>query len=241
MTAVAVYWGQLLDTQVAALPPLVLMQWWLRLGWGMVLAALAVAGVGWVAGRRGQAIGRNGLRALALAVFVWCCWPGEVSPAYWLGLAFQAPSLGLGAIAGLVLLRHGLAADRWAQCAADMLGQARQWAALAALMGWILLLDSFALLPLAIYPLGFGVGAGVLLLGLVLAPWAWWGGRAHGHPTALLWVGVLLVFGLLRLPTGNVWDAVLDPWLWLWAHFTLVPKIFNCYKNRSFFCRCGER
>jgi hypothetical protein len=25
----------------------------------------------------------------------------------------------------------------------------------------------------------------------------------------------LALFVLLRLPTGNVWDALLDPWLWL--------------------------
>jgi hypothetical protein len=32
----------------------------------------------------------------------------------------------------------------------------------------------------------------------------------------------VLVFALLRVPTGNVWDALLDPWLWLVLHFYLV-------------------
>jgi len=29
-----------------------------------------------------------------------------------------------------------------------------------------------------------------------------------------LMLGVLALFVLTRLPTGNVWDALLDPWLW---------------------------
>jgi hypothetical protein len=27
----------------------------------------------------------------------------------------------------------------------------------------------------------------------------------------------VLLFSLARLPTGNLWDALLDPLLWLWA------------------------
>jgi hypothetical protein len=44
---------------------------------------------------------------------------------------------------------------------------------------------------------------------------------------------VLLGFALLRLPSGNVWDAVLDPWLWLAAHVVGFNVLLSCYKNRS--------
>jgi hypothetical protein len=34
-------------------------------------------------------------------------------------------------------------------------------------------------------------------------------------------VVVLAAYVLLRLPTGNVWDAVLDPFVWLALHVQL--------------------
>jgi hypothetical protein len=34
-------------------------------------------------------------------------------------------------------------------------------------------------------------------------------------------VAVLAVYVLLRLPTGNVWDALLDPFVWLALHVQL--------------------
>jgi len=34
-------------------------------------------------------------------------------------------------------------------------------------------------------------------------------------------VAVLAAYVLLRLPTGNVWDAVLDPFVWLALHVQL--------------------
>jgi hypothetical protein len=37
----------------------------------------------------------------------------------------------------------------------------------------------------------------------------------------------VLLFVLLRLPTGNVWDAVLDPWLWLGLHWVLLRGVFG--------------
>jgi beta-lactamase regulating signal transducer with metallopeptidase domain len=57
----------------------------------------------------------------------------------------------------------------------------------------------------------------VLVL-LMLAPWAL-RTRAKGLSwQALCAVVAVLLFVALRLPSGNVWDAVLDPWLWLALH-----------------------
>jgi hypothetical protein len=222
------FWGQLVQVQAARLPDVAWAAVWLRAGWALVLGAL-VAAV-WAAwGQRG---GNAGGRGLVLAVLLWCALPGEGSPAFWLGLAFQAPSLSAGMLSGLVLLRV-CAPGAVAQRAAELLAQGRAWAVPAVVLGWVLLLDSLAVWPLALYPLGFGVGAWLLVLAVFGLPWAWRGGCWRAHAASGLWGLLLLVFALLRLPSGNVWDAVLDPWLWLLAHVVLGLVLVRCYKNRS--------
>jgi hypothetical protein len=37
----------------------------------------------------------------------------------------------------------------------------------------------------------------------------------------------LLLFAATRLPTGNVWDAVLDPWLFLALHGMVVGRLLR--------------
>jgi hypothetical protein len=40
------------------------------------------------------------------------------------------------------------------------------------------------------------------------------------------------VFGIWRLPTGNAWDAVLDPWLWLVLQGYLVRAAWRvCFRG----------
>jgi len=39
--------------------------------------------------------------------------------------------------------------------------------------------------------------------------------RQSARDVSLLLGAVLLLQVLLRLPTGNLWDALLDPWLWV--------------------------
>ncbi len=34
----------------------------------------------------------------------------------------------------------------------------------------------------------------------------------------------ILLFAICRLPTGNVWDAMFDPLLWLWSLFSLIAR-----------------
>ena len=36
----------------------------------------------------------------------------------------------------------------------------------------------------------------------------------------------VLVFVALRLPTGNLWDALLDPWLWGALHVFLIRTFY---------------
>jgi hypothetical protein len=214
----------------AALPAFALQQGWLPLGWGLVLAAL----LRWLAER---VVARAAVPApdrvkrglpwwLAVAVLLWCLLPGPLSVSYWLGLAFQAPSVLAVVLAVNALWRA------WRRPVANLSpGAAWGWWLLA-LLGWVLLLDTFAWWPVSLYAWGFGPQALGLLLLASLLPGVVLGWRRHravwAMPTALL------LFVVLRLPTGNVWDAVLDPWLWLvaqclalrasWSHLKMLRK-----------------
>lgn len=233
--AVSEFWGKLLQVQTAALPSAWGTAVWLRLGWALVLAALVATLLAWWGQSRGctDTTVRAWSRGLVAVVLLWCAVPGEASPPFWLGLAFQAPSLSLGLLGTLVLVQRCAPPGPWAQGAADVLAQMQSWAWLAVVLGWVLLLDTFAIWPVALYPLGFGVAAWVALLAVVGLPWAWRAGAWRSHAAAGGWVLVLLGFALLRLPSGNVWDAVLDPWLWGVAHLVGLKALLFCYKNRS--------
>jgi hypothetical protein len=198
-----------------ALPSLWLMQLWLPLGWAVVLAALVVLASVRCTRHRGVVWG------LPLLVALWTLWPGEWSPAYWLGLAFQAPS------AMLVLLSAWLGggALRGTRMAAPPPSGAMALVVAAVVLGWALLLDSFAQLPVALYGLGFASPALAVVALLSLLPLL----QAGAATRMSTWLAplALLLFVLLRLPTGNVWDAVLDPWLWLGLQGYLLRAVLK--------------
>ncbi len=199
-------------------------------GWSVVLAWLAatvLARWGW-----GRWAGVPAQRFAAVAMVLAVCLAGPGGLAFWLGLAFQSPSLSMCLLCAVLLWRrlgpqaHGGHAEQ------DAMAQRTRtyFAGLAAVLGWALLLDTYALLPVQLYALGFSPAMGAVLWLLVALPWVLW--RKLG---AQGWVVgcALLLFVALRLPSGNVWDAVLDPWLWLAAQVWLVRSTWNCYKKRS--------
>lgn len=192
----------LLSTQTPLLPGPGVARVYLSLGWGLVLAWLAV----WLLQCRGAANARLKFW-LPLVLLVGCLLPGPVSPAYWLGLAFRAPSVLSALLGAAVLLRH----YRPQAMGDDPLDALRPWALVPMLLGWALLLDTFALWPASLYALGFApITLGVLgLLGLL--PWLL---RGAWVPSALF-TAALVLHVSLRLPSGNVWDVLLDPWLWV--------------------------
>lgn len=168
--------------------------WYLYFGWGVILASLA-----WITTRKSPA---------PIAVALWVFLPlgfsvPEYSPAYWLGLSFQSPSLVSVGLCAYLIAPHRLA-----------LHQPMVLAMLASTIGWILLLDSFAILPIELYALGFetGIAGGMVLLLLLISL----------EPATLIVASALVLYVTLRLPTGNVWDAVLDPLLWLWSQWYIV-------------------
>ena len=59
-----------------------------------------------------------------------------------------------------------------------------------------------------------------VVLAMALAPLLQAGAMRRG--TAWVVPAALLLFAVFRLPSGNLWDAVLDPWLWLVLHIVAV-------------------
>ena len=181
-----------------------------------LLWALTLGGaVHWLA--RGRS---PGVRQAALVlVLLWVALPGSASLAYWLAQAFQMPSLSSAALGLGYLWRvwrgppmAGARAGERAATACQLMHSLR-W--LAVLLGWLLLLDLLALLPVALYGWGFGTPALAAVCVLLLASWLRWGAERAARPWLALAAVVLLLFVLTRWPSGNLWDALLDPLLWL--------------------------
>ncbi len=197
---------ELLRTDAPTLPSLAMAQIWLHLGWGVVLAWLGAGITARLSSHKGMQLGVAAVLALAAG------FSGMWAPVYWLGLAFQSPS----AVAVLLCL-GGLIHRFLGRTHRVVPGMRFPWmlAGAGIALGWLLLLDTFALLPWQMYAAGFNALVPVVLVLLVLAPWAL-RSRAKGlSKQALCALAAVLLFVALRFPSGNVWDAVLDPWLWL--------------------------
>lgn len=175
--------------------------WAIVLGSGAYLMARPLA--------RSYRLGLSGL------VVLWTLVPGSASPAYWLGLAFQTPSLTSAVLCLGWFLRHTRPVQGAAVAPSPC--QMNGLAAAGLVLGWVLLLDTLAMWPVSVYAWGFSAAAIGMVAAMVMLFWAVWGGaRAgrRGYAPWLIW-GVLALFVITRLPTGNVWDALIDPWLWV--------------------------
>ncbi|RFO97906.1 hypothetical protein DIC66_04040 [Rhodoferax lacus] len=220
-----------LSTNAPALPQAVAMQAAVTVGWALVLSLL-----GTLLCSRLPLAAR---RLLAAGLALWTLLLGTWSPDYWLGLAFHAPSLSAMLLC-LVWLMRSLFPSKAGSVAAQKAFAGMAWPCApaetallgaAVLLGYVLLLDTFAVLPMQIYAWGFSPALLLGLLALGLVPWVLSGARAEARNPAL-WVvpAALLVFAATHLPTGNVWDAVLDPWLWLVLQLTWLRRR---YRRRS--------
>ena len=136
--------------------------------------------------------------------------PGSASPAHWLGLVFQLPSVMLVACCAVPLLaRH----------AASHVGPALglRFALCIAGGGLLLYADSSAWLNLGLYARGFDPRGGPLAALLAGAGALWALRSAESRITGLIVFACVIVFCLTRLPSGNVFDAFVDPLIWLWC------------------------
>lgn len=217
------------------LPDLALQIVYGRLAWALVAAAMllailpavfskmsAMSAISTIAKPATAARGMDAIdrarRAIVIvvtALVMLMALPGAASPAYWLTLVFQYPS---GLLVGFSIVSlsarwHGRTA-RFAMPAGLALP--------LALAGLVLYLDAFGLLALGLYAGGFGAGFAPLLacVAAVASAFAIARGRAPASAAAVL-IGVL-PYSLLRLPSGNLWDALLDPLLWSWAIGSVV-------------------
>ena len=196
-----------------------------RLGWAIVCATVACA-----LWRGAAPLGRLALAAIMAAALALMALPGNLSPAWYLGLAFQYPS---GLLVGCCVLRlferwHGI---RRSQAMPQTL------AGLLAGAGTLLYLDAMGVLTRGFYYAGFGgssapivaVAAAVACAFAILRAQA--GNAARGPAMAIL--GAIVLFSVLRLPTGNLWDALLDPLLFGWALVALVAGALRRSSRRA--------
>lgn len=237
--ATAAWWA----SHTPVLPAPEAMQWGLQASWSVVLAWLGAA----LAARWTRAPAVPMGVAAALAASAWL--PGQASASYWLGLAFQTPSITAVLLCALWLGQHGLRCRAGgggpaAQAAAGVQARVQPtavWAALGVILGWALLLDTLALLPVQLYAWGFSPLAPVLALLLGGLAWLLPGQGRNPGPQAVVWGLAVLLFVGLRLPSGNLWDAVLDPWLWLALHIPVVRRLRLCYQKKSCLRSLGGR
>jgi hypothetical protein len=135
-----------------------------------------------------------------------------------LSLAFQTPSV-LTQLLLLLWVVYGDQLNPMTGCEAG--GCDRTWGYMAGmLLGWLLLLDTLAILPLqwlalpnfSMYQWGFTWLAQACVL-VVLACGCFVTPALSG-----LGLMAVAVFVITHAPTGNLWDALLDPMLWIYCH-----------------------
>jgi hypothetical protein len=222
-----------LQNMVATNAPVLPLRWLtqvnLALGWSVVLAWLGVWALRWYWARQANAtevqataplLSRHKVQIGTAAVLaLWALVPGPWSPTYWLGLAFQAPSVVSVLLCGVLLhrtLMQKLMPDAVVRSSRLSL---LAFAIMGVVLGWVLLLDTFAVLPVQLYAWGFSPAAVAVVALATALPWAI---SLRGPLDPLAWTAPLAValFVLLRLPSGNV----LDPWLWVVLQVILVKR-----------------
>ncbi len=193
-----------------ALPATWLVQAWLFVGWALVLSAVLLR------------LTQHTVSAAVIGLLL--CWPWQYAPVGFVALAFQSPSVVLVLWAVLTWWRR----FHPNEVASKM---PTSWAWALVLLGWGLCLDTLNLWPqgwsIQLFAFGFEPASLVLVLvvGLVWVALASQDKLSRRlkleHPTqsaVFLSLGVLAVYVVLRVPTGNVWDALLDPFVWLALH-----------------------
>ena len=196
----------------------------LHLGWSLVLAWLGVfVAQTWKWGR-GSTMGL----AVLCALGAW--WPGPNGASYWLGLAFQTPSL-LTMLLCAWNIGQVLRSSDFEQ--RNKAGHSWVLLALPVMTGWVLLLDTFAVLPGSLYALGTAPAGIAFAGGLTCLAWVMPREGGRRNPVPFFGSITVVFFAITRMPTGNVWDAVLDPLLWLVLNFLLLQRFVTRYKKRS--------
>ena len=199
-------WTPFLSTSSPLLPEAMLVRWALPVCWAVVLVFAMLYFT--------KSLSKPRAKWIAVGIAAWAFAPGPWSPTYWLGLAFQLPSLMTVGLCAMVLVSHrqGITRRSFAPATSTL-----QW--LGILLGWLLLLDTFVILPFSLYRWGYSPA--ILAVFSVMAAGLWVWGKASGCALGLI---VLALFVITRLPSGNVFDAVVDPWLWFALHVVALKN-----------------
>jgi hypothetical protein len=200
--------------------------WMLRLSWAVVAAAVVWWWLSSVIRRVHPSVetrpGRRAAfvehlpKALAMVVALLAVWPQGGWSGY-AALAFQSPSL-VSLVWALGWLMRSV--SRMNPARKDNSVPVAAWYLLC-LLGWGLVVDTLNLWPSAwdvsLYGIGFSA-SGLWVSACLVLVLAW---RQSG-----MWVwsaiGVMMMYAVLRWPSGNVWDAWLDPAVWIVAHVQIV-------------------
>ena len=226
------------EASASITPSLSMLSVGMHLGWALTLGAGAVFLL-----RTAKVTNVTSRRIVALLIVLLCLLPNEWSPSWWLGLAFQTPSLTLQSLCGLYLFQHlrtqhGTTAPLSGSTTAPLQSRWPLGLLLVAIIaGWVLALDTFAVFDIALYAIGFtpyAVLAALFfacLLQLISARSAHAQNTRHYRELASIVLIATVIHVLFRLPTGNLWDALLDPWLWIMAHGLAIYVVLS--KTRS--------
>lgn len=193
------------------LPDLELQDLYLDAGWSLVVAA-AVVGIARRAFLyRHTPLARLPLLAIAVATAASMWLPAPWTPSFWLGMAFQHPSVLLVVLAAIFLVRVLLEPRPlpWLQLLPPLP------AATLAVLGAFLYAGAFAWIPLDLYAVGYGGYAAATMASALVVAWYMLDRRSALTCAAMALAA--LVHAVTRLPSGNAWDALIDPMLFAWA------------------------
>lgn len=218
LTSLISHW---LASTPALLPDPAVQRWVWHGLWALVLASGVL--------RLARPLPRLYRLGLGVLVLGWTWLAGVQSPAHWLGLAFQAPSLMSVALClgcCWTVVRPGARVP----LASDAVSRLAWLGVTGVVLGWVLLLDTLAWWPVSLYAWGFSSAAMATVALCAALFWALASANQAGRSAAGLVAGVLLLFVLTRWPTGNVWDALLDPWLWGVLQLRLIVSAARCWR-----------
>ncbi|MTV36559.1 hypothetical protein [Duganella radicis] len=201
-----------------SLPELDLQIIYARIAWGLIAASMLLSVLPTLLPKIFPQLAQRHKAIVTTTVAVVMLLPGEASPAYWLTLVFQYPS---GLLTGYSLV--ALLA-RWRERPV-IFPLHPAFALLLTVTGVVLYLDAFGVLALGLYYRGFDSGAATVLTCVAAVAGAAAVLFRYAGTAGMALLTSVLLFSLLRLPSGNLWDALLDPLLWAWALGSVILEV----------------